>query len=142
MAVRQRLAARMLRSVLAGALALLAGSSCDVPTAPLPDNAELIEPLPEYREWWEEIERCSGRRGVFEAVSWYVVRTPEPGFDFGGRYVAAVWTTPGNRILLAEHYVDKPLIVRHEMLHAVLHTGGHPTIYYEERCGDLVDQSY
>lgn len=123
-------------------LALALAASCDYPTAPLPDSAESCAPSAEYRVWWNEFEQCAGRSASFAAVRWYVVRTRETGFMFAGRYVAAVWTSPGNRIVLAEHYLDKPDIVRHEMLHAILHTGGHPEAYFADRCGELVDQSY
>lgn len=129
------------RTLLAGLVALTPAIGCESPIAPLPDEAEQFVPPAAYRVWWNEIEQCAGRSASFAAVDWYVVRTSATGFIFDGRYVAAVWTTAGNRIVMAEHYLDKPHIVRHEMLHAILHTGAHPGADFAERCGALVDQS-
>jgi hypothetical protein len=131
-----------LRAVCAGAAMLAIAGTCTDATGPLPDNSERFEPPLVYRIWWQQVETCAGRLAPFETVSWYIVRTTDYGFEYRGQYVVGVWTSPGNRILLAEHFVNKPMVVRHEMLHAVLRSGSHPEEYFGERCRSWVDQSY
>ena len=87
-----------------------------------------------WRQLWRDVEACSGVKGSYAAVSWYVV----PGgssFLWQGQEVAGLWTSSGNRIVLAELSVARYDVVRHEMLHAVLEVDGHPAEYFVERCG-------
>jgi hypothetical protein len=75
-----------------------------------------------YRVWWERTEACSERTGSFEAVEWLIV--PGDGFDCPSGKCAGRWE-PG-RIYIAGAFVNDEMVVRHEMLHALLDRGGHP----------------
>jgi hypothetical protein len=47
-----------------------------------------------------------------------------------------VWShsSAGVRIVVAGDYVASELVIRHEMLHALLDQEGHPPEYFESRC--------
>ena len=121
---------------LLGLLGTLAACEVLGPPGALPENAQLILPPEEYRAWWNSTEACSGLSGRFGEIEWYVV----PGAstiqtDHGPR--VGVWSrsSEGTRIVLAGNYAGSELVVRHEMLHALLDRGGHPPEYFEDRCG-------
>ncbi|HZI29997.1 MAG TPA: hypothetical protein VFD64_17630 [Gemmatimonadaceae bacterium] len=93
-----------------------------------------MTPPPEFRVWWEVLESCSGRREPFDAVKWF--QTGE--LAIRGEAALGAWFSTGNRIaLLGEDTFFGPL-VRHEMLHAIIQNGDHPSEYFESRCGDVV----
>lgn len=125
----------------AAVLGMVLTLSCTMPTGPLPDGAERIEPPLIFRVWWQQVESCAGRSESFRAVTWYRVPVQhELGFPHRGRLVTGLWAARGNRILLSDHVLESPPIVRHEMLHAILRSGDHPTHYFVVRCGDWVAQ--
>jgi len=70
-------------------------------------------------------------------VRWYEVPAADT-FDLKGEYVSGAWYAEGNRIAIASDYVDYGPLVRHEMLHALLHYGGHPRDQFLGSCGDIV----
>jgi len=120
---------------LLGLLGLLAGCETLGPPSPLPSGAVLLSPPPYYREWWARTESCAGLAGDFAAVEWYVV----PGvsvFETDAGPKVGLWahSSAGQRIVLAGEYAGHELVVRHEMLHALLDRGGHPPEYFRERC--------
>lgn len=98
-----------------------------------PADATPLAPLAPYRTWWSLVEGCSGLRGDFSDVRWYTSESlaTDDGGHCGG------WTPDGNRIVLALDHVTDGGTVRHEMLHALLGRGGHPTEYFVSRCGPL-----
>ena len=55
-----------------------------------------------------------------------------------GQPEGGVWLSRGNRIVLAGSEVSNGALVRHEILHALLHGGGHPRSEFREACGSLV----
>lgn len=98
--------------------------------------AERFEPPAQYREWWAQVEVCSGRYSPFSRVRWYRV----PGaftFKVGGEDYLGFWW-PSHDIVLAGARVNDAFTVRHEMLHDLLRSGGHPALYFEDRCKHLV----
>lgn len=107
---------------------------------PLPRGAVPMAPLPEYGLWWRLTERCSGLTGDLAAVSWYLV----PGTDSMMTVPLREWArgeyvTAQHRIVLTGHVRDNGFVVRHEMLHALLHgRGGHPPEYFQHRCYGVV----
>jgi hypothetical protein len=116
---------------------LVALAACQAlgPLAPLPDNAVSFVPPAEYQAWWALTEACSGRQGHPEGIRWYVV--PDvAGFMTSQGEKAARWSrgTDGSRIVIAGAYMGAQLVVRHEMLHALLDRGDHPPEYFVERC--------
>ena len=74
-----------------------------------------FDPPMEYREWWSATEDCSGRRGSFDRVSWYLA----DGITGDGVFGRGRWSAPHDIIVLAGHETDGKL-VRHEMLHDLL----------------------
>jgi len=70
-------------------------------------------------------------------VSWYVV--PNTAIlSHQGRQVVAYWIGNPDRIVLADASRDNGSIVRHEMLHALLHRNGHPRDAFLTACGGIV----
>jgi len=124
-----------LHHVLAFCLATTACSDLFEPDFP-PFAVEAQPPL-QYRVWWEVVESCSGRTAPFSAVSWY--RAPiGSGLQVKGESAAGVWFESGNRIVIADGWKDSGPLVRHEMLHAILHTGSHPREQFRGSCTDEV----
>ncbi len=103
---------------------------------PLPQEAEPFAPPPVYARWWAMTEACSGRSGNLGAVDWYRV----PGWDFirGGQSVGGYWNRYSNRIVLAEAGIEHGPTVRHEMLHVLLRSDGHPRSQFLGACAALV----
>jgi hypothetical protein len=116
-------------------LALLAACEALGPADPLPPSAQLIAPPEQYREWWSKTEGCSGRSGDFARIEWYVVPNVQT-FETRAGTKVGFWShsSSGVRIILAGSYADNELVVRHEMLHALLDREGHPREYFEDRC--------
>ena len=101
-----------------------------------PESAAPFVPPPQYRTWWEVVESCSGRSAPFEAVSWFKVPVGE--LLVRDKTAAGAWFVFRNRIAIANAWTTIGSLVRHEMLHAILETGGHPEGYFRGRCGDVV----
>jgi hypothetical protein len=113
----------------------LAGCETFGPRAALPAGVVRLAPPAEYHTWWEATEACSGESQRFERVEWYVV----PGartFSTSDGLKVGEWShsSAGVQIVLADAYADNELVVRHEMLHALLDREGHPAEYFEGRC--------
>lgn len=110
---------------------------CEI-TAPFPFPFESLRPysppIRPYTLWWEIVEECSGRTASLADVSWY---TSQPGQSLvvGSDTLDGAWFKNGNRIALVRG--DGP-IVRHEMLHAILRDGTHPSAIFAGRCGGYV----
>jgi len=84
------------------------------------------------------VESCSGLQGSLAEVSWYQVPGSET-VDRSGDEVAGYWAPAGNRIVLGGEATLDGLLVRHEMLHALVRQlKGHPREYFLERCGGVV----
>jgi hypothetical protein len=88
-----------------------------------------------YRAWWARTERCAGRVAPLERIEWYVVPGAE-SFETAVGPRVGMWSqsAEGMRIVIAEHYLHHEMVVRHEMLHALLRQGDHPGEYFESRC--------
>lgn len=134
MATGRRGAAR-----LAILVAVVGLSACDLPTAPLPADAEPFAPPAIYARWWAMTEACAGRSGDLSRVRWY--RAPGSAVLLDGRPVAGYWSMRRNNIVLADDYLDDGRVVRHEMLHALLRVGGHPRAEFAAACAAIVDCS-
>ena len=119
-----------------GLLVSIAACEALAPSAPLPENAQLMSAPPQFMEWWQKTEECSGLRGDPSQIEWYVVPNVSV-FSTGDGEKVGLWTrsSEGTRIILAGNYMQNELVVRHEMLHALLDHEGHPKEYFIERCG-------
>jgi hypothetical protein len=120
--------------------ALLALAACESPTAVrLPAGAVRFTPPSVYRQWWTLTEQCAGRQASFDNVSWYVVPDAETlpgtnglnGIFYGGASNSIVLAGASDGISAGD-------LVRHEMLHALLRTGGHPRDMFVGRCAGVV----
>lgn len=85
-----------------------------------------IRPPPQYRQWWAEVEDCSGLAGSFESVRWYVVTSR--GFMLEGLpSPTAAFALPSTRsIYLASRFATRTDVIKHESLHLLLAEPGHP----------------
>jgi hypothetical protein len=114
---------------------LSACSSLAPSEASLPIGATEIPVSASYQEWHSKTQACSGLSGDFSTIKFYVV----PGVDsFPTSQGAKVgeWTSKGgiNRIVIAGNYREHEMVVRHELLHALLRREGHPPEYFVDRC--------
>ena len=84
------------------------------------------------------MEQCSGLTGSFAAVKWYQVPGVASFPLASGKAVYATWELETNSITLSGASLDDSLLVRHEELHALLQSHGHPAEYFVTKCGSLV----
>ena len=83
------------------------------------------------------VESCSGHTAAFDAVRWYRVPIGQ-GLTVDGQSAAGAWFASENSIAIGDGWRAVGSLVRHEILHAILHTGSHPTEYFRDACGDEV----
>lgn len=117
------------------ALAFFLGSCVAEPEVDLPAGAVIFTPPAQYVQWWDATESCSERRGDMQRIEWYVV----PGaatFPTAQGEKVGIRIKAGDRItvVLAGQYQMHEMVVRHEMLHALLAEPGHPDEYFTQRC--------
>jgi hypothetical protein len=120
-------------------LALVAGISCGSLTdPPLPGNAQLLIPPPVYAEWWAMVESCSGLSGSLENIQWYSTTSLLRDPNDNDEAIAGYWSLASNRIVLYTNDTIAGAIVRHEMLHALIRSAGHPRWAFLQACGGVV----
>lgn len=129
------------RSALYGIQAIAAVAfavACDrIVDPPLPATATSFVPPPVYAKWWAMTTTCSGISRPLENISWYVV----PGvtqFKLSKETVSAYWTEGSNSIVVADSSVLDGSVVRHEMLHSLVRSSGHPRSAFLDHCLGLV----
>ncbi len=116
---------------------LLAGSGClhAGRGGELPRGAVPLAPPPVFQEWHRRTEECSGLRGDFTALTWYVVPGVSAFRTRRGPEVGAWTRRPGQEtIVLAGNFAGHEMVVRHEMLHALIGKAGHPPDLFVTRC--------
>ncbi len=95
-------------------------------------TADRFDPPPSYERLWQYAARCSGREdqlGRYRELEFYSV--PDPWPCGGGECVGH---TDGRRIYLARSYRTHPMVVAHEMVHAVTGIMGHPEVPFTRPC--------
>lgn len=92
-----------------------------------PDGAVPFTPPPSYQALWDSAQACTGRRGDFGELRWYVAPAIERGGELYGGH------TNGTTIYLAAGWTDHPMVVKHEMIHA-LGVHGHPSTPFAAPC--------
>lgn len=113
--------------------------ACDAtgPSLDLPPGAVSLAPPPVYAVWFSRTEECSGLRGEMGSIEFFFV-PGATGFSTSGDELTRVgrWIKVGdrNQIIFAGAFSDHEMVVRHEMLHAILGKAGHPSDLFEERC--------
>jgi hypothetical protein len=100
----------------------------------LPQGAEEMSPPAVYSRWWQMTQACSGRSRDIASIEWY--RTPGQSFAVNDQQGAGLWLR--NRIVIAGDAVYEGQVVRHEMLHALLGTSGHPREAFLGACASIV----
>lgn len=126
----QRALATLCLPILTSACTALAPSEIALPAGAVQIAAPAV-----YREWLAKTESCSGRSGDFSTLEFYVVPGVETFPTHDGAKVGE-WVTAGsrNRIVIAGNYQGHEMVVRHELLHALLRAEGHPSEYFVNRC--------
>lgn len=104
---------------------------------PVMAGVEPFDPPPIYREWYAELEKCSGLRGDYDALRFYTAES----IVAGGKPKGGYWRPP-DTITLQNNAVASVFawfIVKHEMMHDLLQDGSHPVGYFSGVCGDLTN---
>ena len=129
--------ARRAQSLVALAVgSLVAASGCAWITG-VPASARPMNPPAIYERWWTMVETCSGHVASFASVRWY--RTPGASVGLNGTDVLGYYSPSGHFIVVSDSMVDDGAGVRHEMLHALLNSTGHPRDEFLGACADVVD---
>jgi hypothetical protein len=119
--------------------ALVAGVSCGHLTDPtLPENALIFNPPAVYAKWWTMVEACSGLSGSLESIQWYSTLGDLRDPNDNDASIAGYWSLAGNRVVLSTSDTIAGGVVRHEMLHALLRSAGHPRSAFLQACGGVV----
>jgi hypothetical protein len=96
-----------------------------------PAGSQPWEPPAVYREWWASTEACSGLSGSFDRIEWLVV--PGESFECASGQCVGHWG-PGDKIFVAGDWTEHEMVVRHEMLHALMRRSGHPNPPFGNGC--------
>ena len=128
-----------MRRFIAGMLLLSSVTSCAVPKvagAPLApvERAWEVPTLELYTEWWRKTEECSGRKADMGRVTFYAVDAPTGAIGLNSTVAHGWWVRQGNRIYLPANALGEEWLVRHEMLHALIQRGSHPTEKFVAAC--------
>jgi hypothetical protein len=119
--------------------ALVAGISCGHITDPLlPGNALVFHPPAVFAKWWSMVESCSGLSGSMESIQWYSTLGDLRDPNDNDASIAGYWSLAGNRVVLTTSDTIDGGVVRHEMLHALLRSAGHPRPAFLQSCGGIV----
>ncbi len=119
----------LLSSLTACAMPKAAGA----PLAPI-ERAWEVPTLELYAEWWRKTEECSGRSADMAEVKFFAVDAPNGAIGLNGTIAHGWWVRQGNRIYLPANALGEEWLVRHEMLHALLQRGTHPSKKFVDAC--------
>lgn len=121
--------------LIALAVCASACASFDAPT--FPAGAVPLDPVPSaFRALWADVEQCSGRRGDFDAVDFFIY----PDRDYApvtNRTTA--WDWRARRIYLTRVSVTQPKQVRYGMLRYQLPGANTEPPYYVAACAALIE---
>ena len=118
-----------------GLLAALIAVGCDAGARD--DDAVAFAAPAVYERWWALTESCSGLSGSLKSVEWR--RAPATALqEAEGEGTVAYWSSNDNSIVLATNAVTNGRIVRHEMLHALSRSRGHPMSLFRVQCAGVV----
>lgn len=136
---RSRVAGLLMRTAVLTAIAL-ASIQCAQTSEPRYSPGLVALEAPQvYDAWWQATETCASRTGDIARVRFYVLPDAD-SVEVEGSYAAGFYLPWNNTIVLAgRHELDGPL-VRHEMLHSIIH-GGHALDYFLVRCAGVVSCS-
>lgn len=120
-------------------LAVAVLSACNMSTDLYTGTIEGKTPFPNpesLRVKWEAMEKCSGIKGDFDKMHFFTAtRIVDSKGEHGG-----VWLKPTNDIVVVEdiRYYPNNREWEHEIMHALLNHGGHPSLFFNGVCGDLL----
>lgn len=121
------------------ALACLSAlGGCSLLTAPEIDwfrDARPYVPEPVVREWWAQVEACSGLRGDYNRVSWFERDNLTHESNRMGVTLGRADPLGYRVVMLVGHRLDQ-LRVSHEMLH-LLNGPGHGDVF-RVKCAGVV----
>lgn len=106
-----------------------------------PAGSHLITPSATYAQWWQDVERCSGKSRPMSDISFYVVGNDSTfAFYYGIRWLLGLYMHPNYGIAIAGGYADSAGTVRHEMLHAMRYDigDGHDSTDFLVKCKGIV----
>lgn len=119
------------------ALAAVASCADNIVDPKLPEGATPFTVPAVYTSWWEMTKACSGRPGSLAAISWYEVPLGAL-LELDGQSVSAYWSAGSNQIVVSAAVTEDGPVIRHEMLHALLGSKGHPREEFLGRCAGYV----
>jgi hypothetical protein len=117
-------------------VALVYAVACTNVVGP-PAGSRPFQPPARFRAWWALTESWSGLSGNFNSVKWYTLPNSDT-FSLEGSTVNGAWYSNGNQIVLGDSEITDGALVRHEMLHALLRSAGHPRGQFLGNCSDIV----
>lgn len=100
-------------------------SACDA-FSPTELGAVRFTPPPSYRAAWLEAQSCTGRHRDFDQIEWWVVPNVTSFDDDNEGWVMGSYNDRHGRITIAGDYLSHPMVVRHEMIHALGFQRSHP----------------
>jgi hypothetical protein len=103
------------------------------PVAPV-ERAWSVPTLELYQAWWIKTEECSGLKADMSQVTFYAVDSPSGAISLGTEVAHGWWMRRGNRVYLPANALGEEWLVRHEMLHALIQRGSHPTEKFVAAC--------
>ena len=110
-------------------------AGCAVSGKRLPLGAVPMPAPAVFQQWYQRTQECSGLHGSFSALQWFVIPGVSSFRTHDGPAVGMWKKGRGSgAIVLAGNFVDRELVVRHEMLHSLIGRSGHPTELFIERC--------
>ncbi len=85
-------------------------------------NLKRVQPPPVFRDWWVELEDCTGMEGDFDAMGWYFA---DRIYKWGEAVLAIYFETPPE-VIIQRNRPPEQLedIVKHEALHHFLAAPG------------------
>jgi hypothetical protein len=118
---------------------LVALSACgQLVDPPLPSEAQRYAAPGVYARWWAMTEACSALSAPLASIVWYdAPKVDNPAA--ASEPITGYWSMASNRIVIREDAVLEGGVVRHEMLHALLKSGGHPRQFFLGKCAGVVD---
>jgi hypothetical protein len=106
---------------------------CSGCSSPLDPTAQPFDPPAVYRQWFIELEACSGQHRDFDSIRWYT----EPSIVRDGIERGGLWRSP-NTIVIRTDRTSLKLLIQHEEMHYLLQARTHPPKYFNGVCGNLM----
>lgn len=91
--------------------------------------SEQYDPPVIYRQWWEEVQKCSGLTSTVDITTeWSWVQVPGQAFTLPGQHIPfpAYTAAEHHNFFLVEERVMERATVEHEMIHALQWLHGLP----------------